>query len=157
MQTFIIAMIMIYLILVGLFKSFIQPVVILLTVPLALVLVFPGLLLTNNPLSFFSGIGIIALTGVVVNDAIVLLDAINQYRQRGLSKHEAIVAGVKQRVKPILSTSITTIGGVLPLSIANPFMGPLGFALSFGLVSSTICTLYVIPIIYGLLTRDKEK
>lgn len=155
--SFLIAMLLVYIVLVVQFKSFIQPIVILFTVPLALIMVFPGLVLTGNPMSFFAGLGIVALVGIVVNDAIVMLDAINRYRAEGMSRNEALTEGVKQRFKPILATSITTIAGVLPLALANPFLAALGYALAFGLISSTIFTLYVTPLIYSVLTRSKPK
>lgn len=154
--SFIIAIILVYIVLVAQFKSFVQPLIILFTVPLALIMVFPGLVITGNPISFFAGLGIVALVGIVVNDAIVMIDAINRYRDEGLSRNEALAEGVKQRFKPILATSITTIAGVLPLALANPFLAALGYALVFGLISSTIFTLYVTPVIYSVLTRNKK-
>lgn len=155
--SFIIAILLVYIVLVTQFKSFVQPFIILLTVPLAMIMVFPGLLWTGNPISFFAGLGIVALVGIVVNDAIVMIDAVNRYRDEGLSRNEALVEGVKQRFKPILATSITTIAGVLPLALANPFLAALGYALVFGLISSTIFTLYVTPLIYSVLTRKNPK
>lgn len=149
-SAFIIAMLLVYIVLVAQFKSFMQPALIALSVLFSLAFVFPGLVLTGNPLSFFAMLGIIALIGIVVNDSIVLIDAINRFRSEdGMKTKEAIVEGIKQRFKPILATSLTTIAGVLPLALANPFMSALGYALVFGLVSSTIFTLYTVPVMYA--------
>ncbi len=137
------------------FNSFRQSFFILLSLPLALIAVFPGLAITGQTLSFPSFIGVIALSGVVVNDAIMLMDKINRNRRSGLSKFEAIIDAGRTRLQPILLTTITTVAGILPLTLSDPIWGPLGFAIIFGLSFATVLTLFVIPMLY-LKFGEKE-
>lgn len=137
----------IYLLLLWQFKSYKQPFIILVTIPLALVGVFFGLYFIGQNISFPSFIGIVALSGIVVNNAIILLDKINKNSQSGLSKQEAILDASKLRLRPILLTAVTTIFGILPLAISDPVWGPLGYTIIFGLAFSTILTLLVLPVI----------
>jgi multidrug efflux pump subunit AcrB len=151
--TFVIAILLIYIVLVAQFNSFVQPGIILFSVPLALIGVFPALALTGNFFSFFAMIGIIALAGVVVNDAIVFISTINSLRkEEHLAIEEAIVEAAKLRFKPILSTTITSIGGILPLTITVAVWESLGVSFIFGLLVGTLATLTVIPVIYYSLT-----
>jgi len=143
------AIMLVYIILSIQFNSLHQPLVILFSVPLAVTGVMAGLLITGNNLGFYAMMGMIALVGIAVNDAIVLLDYMNYLRKEGMDKKEAILEGVRTRFIPVFTTSITTIGGVLPLAVFNPTYGQLGIALIFGLVASTLLTLLVIPVIYS--------
>lgn len=146
---FLIAILLMYLVLAGQFNSLTQPLLILLAVPLALTLVFPTLALFNESLSFLASIGVVALAGVVVNDAIVYLSYINTLRTRdGMNLTDAIVEAGKVRLKPILSTTITTAGGILPLTITVPFWKGMGLTLISGLIMATIGTLVVVPVVY---------
>jgi len=142
--------------LVLMFNSFKQPLIILFTLPLALIGVFPGLYLIGLNLSFPAFLGVVALTGVVVNDAIVLIDRINQNRKKGIEFKEAIAEAANARLQPILMTTITTVAGILPLAISNEFWAGLGFALVFGLICATFLTLIVIPVLYYILCKPKK-
>ncbi len=148
MLVFIIAVIAVYLILVFQFNSYVQPGLIMFTVPLALIGVFPAIWAIGSTLNMVSGLGIIALVGIVVNDAIVFVDYFNRLRREHASSLiTAIVETGRARFKPILSTSITTIFGVLPLTVMDPFWRGLGTSLIVGLICSTVGTLVVFPIL----------
>jgi HAE1 family hydrophobic/amphiphilic exporter-1 len=101
--------------------------------------------------------GIVALVGIAVNDAIVLIDYINYLRSEGMERKEAIAEAVRTRFQPVLATSLTTIGGVLPLALYNDSFSQLGFALIFGLVASTFLTLLIIPIVYNAIDEISKK
>jgi len=154
---FIIALMLVYILLSVQFNSLTQPIVIIISVPLALIGTFIGLAITGNNLGFYSLFGIVSLVGIAVNDAIVLVDYTNYLRNQGMERNKAIVESVKTRFNPVLATSITTIGGVLPISVADPALGQLGYALIFGLVASTALTLLVIPIVYSMNDGITEK
>ncbi len=143
--------------LVLMFNSFRQPMIILFTLPLALIGVFPGLYLIGIKLSFPSFLGVVALSGIVVNDAIVLIDRINQNRKKHKDLIYSISEAAKARMQPIFMTSITTIVGILPLAITDEFWGGLGFALVFGLAFSTILTLIVMPVLYYSFESRRAK
>ena len=102
-------------------------------------------------------LGVVALSGIVVNDAIILIDRINKNRQKGIEFKEAIAEGAKSRLQPIIMTSITTIMGIIPLALSNEFWEGLGFTIIFGLLFSTILMLIVIPIFYYLFEYRKAK
>lgn len=155
--SYLIAILLVYIILVVQFNSLSQPIVILISVPLALIGVVLGLLFTGNNMGTYSMMGIIALVGIAVNDAIVLLDYNNTLRHQGYSREEALVEAVKTRFKPVMSTSITTIGGVLPLAINSVTYGQLGYSLIFGLITSTLLTLLIIPIVLYTMDNIIEK
>lgn len=158
---FILAMLAVYLILVYQFYSYFQPALIMCAIPLALIGVFPGLLLVGSTLNMISGLGVIALVGIVVNDAIVFISTYNRYRTERPEDtfDERLVRTGYTRFKPIFSTSITTIGGILPLTLMDPFWTGLGTSIIAGLVFSTIGTLIAIPVLYSsaLTLRNKFK
>tara|TARA_Y100000588_G_scaffold393092_1_gene507549 strand:- start:258 stop:2339 length:2082 start_codon:yes stop_codon:yes gene_type:complete len=154
---FVIALMLVYILLSVQFNSLTQPIVIIISVPLALIGTLIGLAITGNNLGFYSLFGVVSLVGIAVNDAIVLVDYTNYLRNQGKDRNEAIVEAVKTRFNPVLATSITTIGGVLPISVADPALGQLGYALIFGLVASTALTLMVIPIVYSMNDGITEK
>jgi len=140
---FVIAMLMVLQ-----FKSYRQPVFILVSIPLSVIGIFPGLVLVGQSLSFPAVIGIVALAGIVVNNAILLIDAINQYRLRGWQRTQAIIAACQVRFQPVLLTAATTIGGMIPLVFTNPTWAPIAYSIIFGLFFSTVLTLVVIPLLY---------
>lgn len=154
----VVAVFLIYIILVVRFQSLLQPLLIMLAVPMALAGASWGLALTGNPLSFMSFLGVISLTGIAVNDSIVLVDTVNRLRGEGLGLEEAITRGARSRLRAVLLTSITTIGGLLPLSIGGgEFWAPFGFAMIFGLAASTVLTLVVQPAAYLTLERRRQQ
>lgn len=157
MFSFMVALVLVYIILVVQFNSLIQPIVILLSVPFAIIGVVFGLILTGNNLGIYAMTGVVALAGIAVNDAIVLIDYINYLRGLGKDRRTAVKEAVETRFIPVLATSLTTIGGVLPLALYNDMFSQLGFALIFGLISSTVLTLLIIPIVYYALDRLSER
>jgi HAE1 family hydrophobic/amphiphilic exporter-1 len=151
----ILSLILVFMVLAAQFESVIQPFVIMLTIPLAgvgTVLIF---FLSGNTLNMMAYIGIIMLGGISVNNAILLIDRINQLRESGMQKKEAIILAGRQRFRPIIMTSITTILALLPLTIgigeSASLRAPMALAVIGGLFSSTLLTLVVIPCVYWKL------
>jgi multidrug efflux pump subunit AcrB len=130
------------------FRSVAQALLIFLAIPLSFLGVFGALKLTDNPQSFLSGVGFIALIGVAVNNTILLVDSANQRRRAGASAGEAIQHAVTSRFRPLITTTVTTVVGLLPLAIGDPFWESLGFTLMGGLVSSTVFVLLCFPTFY---------
>ena len=147
----LIAVILVFTILAVQFNSLSQPLIILFTVPMALIGVMPGLVLTGNTFGLVSFIGVIALVGIAVNDAIVFIDYINYLRKNGYELLDAVKETGKTRFIPVFATSITTMGGILPITLKNEFFAPMGYSLIFGLIMATVLTLIVVPVIYTLL------
>ncbi|MBN2307086.1 efflux RND transporter permease subunit [Candidatus Peregrinibacteria bacterium] len=144
-----ISILLIFLILVTQFNSFRQPFVILMALPLSLIGVFYGFMIIGLHLGVATMIGIAALAGIVVNDAIVLVDRINENRRTsGMALKEAILEAGPARLQPIVITSVTTILGVLPISLTDAFWTTLGMAIVFGMAFSTVLTLLIIPVFY---------
>jgi HAE1 family hydrophobic/amphiphilic exporter-1 len=154
---FVLALLMVYIVLVVQFNSFLQPLMILFSVPFAIIGVVIGLIVTQNNLGFFAMFGIVALVGIAVNDAIVLIDFTNYLRKESMPLREAVAEAVKTRFQPVIATSLTTIGGVLPLALFNDSFSELGYALIFGLFASTVLTLMIIPIVYYSVEKRTEK
>lgn len=152
----IVAIVLIAFILVLQFNSFKQPLIIIFSLPLAMIGVILGLNLVGQPFSFPAFIGIVALAGIVVNDAIVLIDRINKNIKDGILFEEAIIQAGLSRMQPIFLTSITTIAGIFPLIYANEIWRGLSLTVIFGLIFSTFLTLIIIPTIYAGVCR-KEK
>ncbi|MBT6531074.1 MAG: efflux RND transporter permease subunit [Betaproteobacteria bacterium] len=148
---------LIYLLIGTQFKSYFQPLMILVTVPLAFIGVVIGLIITQNPLSLYTMYGIVALTGISVNSAIVLIDAANTRRKNGMNSIYSIVYAARRRVVPILITSFTTIAGLLSLALGlggnSLLWGPVASAIMWGLAVSTLMTLFVIPLLYKTFSR----
>lgn len=148
----ILSLILVYMVLAAQFESVIQPFVIMLTIPLAGVGTVLTFFIMGKSLNMMAYIGIIMLGGIAVNNAIILIDRINQLREQGVNKKEAIVIAGSQRIRPILMTSLTTILGLLPLTIgigeSASLRSPMALAVIGGLVSSTLLTLIVIPCVY---------
>jgi len=148
---------LIYLILAAQFKSYAQPMLILVTVPLAFTGVILGLLVARIPLSLYTLYGVIALTGIAVNSAIVLIDAANERLASGMSVLHAAVYAARRRVVPILITSVTTIGGLFSLAVGlggkSLLWGPVAASIVWGLGFSTVLTLFVMPLLYWMFMR----
>jgi len=150
------AIVFVYMVMAAQFESLLHPLTVMFTLPLAAVGVFPLLLATRINVSIMSLLGIIMLTGIVVNNAIVFVDYVNQLRARGRSRWDALIEGGGVRMRPILMTSLTTILGGLPVALGLGTSGaewrqPLGMAVLGGLLTSTFLTLLVIPVVYSLL------
>ncbi len=154
---FLLAVVFIYLVLAAQFESFIHPLTILLSVPLAVVGALISLFVFQQSMNIFSQIGLIMLIGLVTKNSILIVEFANQLRARGLETTEAVVQAAEIRLRPILMTSFATIFGVLPLAIGlgagAESRRPLGIAVVGGLLFSTFLTLILVPIVYRLLAR----
>ena len=150
-----IAFLIIILLLVGQFNSIRRPLIILLTIPLGMIGVVFGLLVARSYFGFMTLLGVISLAGIVINNAIVLLDRIKlEIEEHGLEPNRAIVEAAQRRMRPILLTTVTTIGGLLPLWLGGgPMYEPMAIAIIFGLAFATVLTLGVVPILYSLFFR----
>ncbi|WP_273207346.1 efflux RND transporter permease subunit [Marinobacter subterrani] len=138
------------------FNSFRRVGIILLTVPLATVGIFPGLVLSGSPFGFQSLLGVIALVGIVVNNAIVLLDVMDRELEKGRTIRDAVRSAVEQRTRPILLTTATTVAGLLPLAFSSSTLWPpMAWAIISGLLASTALTLLVIPAVCVQVIREK--
>ena len=150
---------LIYLILAAQFRSYFQPMLILVTVPLAFTGVVLGLLVARIPLSLYTMYGVIALTGIAVNSAIVLIDAANDRLANGMGVLHAAVYAARRRVVPILITSVTTVGGLFSLAVGlggkSLLWGPVASSIVWGLGFSTVLTLFVMPLLYWLFMRRR--
>ncbi len=136
------------------FNSFRLVVMVLVTVPLAVVGVVPGLILAGQPFGFTAMLGIVALIGIVVNNAIVLIDVAERLRAEGSAIGDAIEQAVIRRTRPILLTTATTIAGLIPLTLTRSTLWPpMAWAIISGLLASTLLTLLVIPVLYRLLMK----
>jgi multidrug efflux pump subunit AcrB len=151
-QALALAVFLVFAVLVLQLGSFRQPFIILLAIPLALIGTIGGFLLFWIPFSFSAFIGIISLVGIVVNDAIVMVDTMNRHSEAGLSVQKAAAEGIADRFRPILTTSITTIVGLTPLALSEPTWMPLCSAIIFGLLAATASALLIVPCLYLLLT-----
>jgi HAE1 family hydrophobic/amphiphilic exporter-1 len=155
----LLAIFLVYLVMASQFESFLHPFVILFTIPLALIGAVFGLLVTGSTISVVVFIGLILLAGIVVNNAIVLIDLINQLREKGMNKMEAIIEGGRSRLRPILMTTLTTALGLLPLAIGigegAEVRAPMAITVIGGLTVSTALTLIVIPVMYSVMDREK--
>jgi HAE1 family hydrophobic/amphiphilic exporter-1 len=158
---FLVAILLIYLILGTEFQSFIQPLIVMFTVPFAFIGVVIGLVVMQFPFTLNAGVAIVALAGVVVNDSIVLVDFIKRARARGVSRWESVVEAGCMRLRPILLTSITTILGVLPLAMgwggASVSWGPMAASLAWGLAFATVLTLFIIPALFSIVDDIRKK
>jgi HAE1 family hydrophobic/amphiphilic exporter-1 len=155
-QSMILAVFLVFIILTLQFKSIGQPFIILTTLPMAFIGVIWGLIITGNEFGFYAFMGLVALIGIAVNDAIVLIDYINYLKKEGLDTVDAILEAGKTRFNPVLATTLTTISGVLPLAFKEAYYAQFSFALIFGLMVTTILTLIYIPTIYRLFTRRRK-
>ncbi|HHM24289.1 MAG TPA: efflux RND transporter permease subunit, partial [Bacteroidetes bacterium] len=142
------------------FESLIQPLIIMFSVPLAMIGAISLLFLTGQSLNIMTLIGIVVLAGIVVNDAIVKVDFINQGRRAGLSLREAIEAAGRKRLRPIIMTTVTTVFGLLPMALGMgsgaELRRPLAVAVIGGLSASTLLTLIVVPVLYAIAAGRKS-
>ena len=157
MLTLAMAVFLVYLVMASQFESLLHPFVILFTIPLALVGAVWALWLTGTTVSVVAFIGLIMLAGIVVNNAIVLVDLINQLRRAGAGLHDAIMEAARARLRPILMTTLTTTLALLPMALGfgegAEVRTPMAITVIGGLVVSTLLTLLVIPVVYSLLDR----
>jgi HAE1 family hydrophobic/amphiphilic exporter-1 len=155
------AVAIVYLVMVATFSSLIQPLILLISIPFAATGALGLLLLTDTPLGVPALIGMLLLVGVVVTNAIVLIDLINQYRKQGRSIQQSIMDGSRQRLRPILMTALATIFALSPLAFGITGGGfisqPLAIVVIGGLVSSTLLTLVIVPVLYWLIEGRKER
>jgi multidrug efflux pump len=158
---FLLALVLVYLVLAAQFESFRDPLIIMLTVPLALAGAVFSLWITDQTLNIFSEIGIIVLVGLVTKNGILIVEFANQRKNDGLSVKEAIIDASAKRFRPILMTTLATILGALPIALAlgdaSTSRIPMGISIVGGLAFSLILTLYVIPGLYIYLTSRKHK
>jgi len=155
----VISVILIYLILASVLKSYVQPLIIMAVLPYAIIGVLVGILLRGEPVSLPALIGFVALLGVVVNDSLLLMVFINK-RKENMNRIMAVFMSAKHRFRPIVLTTITTFGGLAPLMIKtrgeSAFLAPMAIALGFGLVFATLITLFLIPSLYLILDDAKQ-
>jgi HAE1 family hydrophobic/amphiphilic exporter-1 len=155
------AVAIVYLVMVATFSSLVQPLILLISIPFAATGALGLLLLTDTPLGVPALIGMLLLVGVVVTNAIVLIDLINQYRKQGRSIQQSIMDGSRQRLRPILMTALATIFALSPLAFGITGGGfisqPLAIVVIGGLVSSTLLTLVIVPVLYWLIEGRKER
>ena len=145
----LISIALILLVLIAQYNSIAKPLVVLSAVPLALIGALLGLLVTGWPLGFMPSLGIVSLAGVVINNAIILIDFIQNEVASGTSLHDAVMKAGKVRMQPIVLTTLTTVGGMLPLALfGGPMWAGMSYAMIFGLIFSTVLTLVVLPTIY---------
>ena len=153
------ALILVYLVMASLFESLLHPFVIMFTAPLAAIGAILALLATNTSVSVVVFIGAILLVGIVVNNAIVLVDRVNRLRLEGMERRAAVIAGAHQRFRPIVMTTTTTVLGLLPMAIglgeAAELRTPMAITVIGGLLIATFLTLVVIPVVYDLVDRKK--
>jgi multidrug efflux pump subunit AcrB len=152
---FPIALFAIYFIIASLFKSYIQPIIIMITIPFGLIGAILGHLILNLPITILSVFGMVALTGIVVNDAIVLIEAFNHRLEEGYTLFSALTNACKRRFRAILLTTLTTFSGLMPLilekSLQAQFLIPMAVSIAFGVLFSTLVTLIIIPCIIAAL------
>ena len=146
-----VSMLLMYGLLVLQFDSFSKPFLIFSAIPLGFPGLFPGLFFTDNPLGFFALLGIMGLLGIVVNNTIMLMDFADQERAKGKGIRTSIVDAVRIRFRPLVTTSATTIAGLLPLALTDPFWEPLTVSIIFGIASSTTLVIFVFPLFYSIL------
>ncbi|MBJ6977922.1 efflux RND transporter permease subunit [Luteimonas sp. MC1782] len=151
------AIFMVYLVMASQFESLLHPFVILFTIPLAMVGAVLALLMTGNTISVVVFIGLILMVGLVVKNAIILIDKVNQLREAGVAKRDALVEGARSRLRPIVMTTLSTLFGFMPLALAfgegAEVRSPMAITVIGGLLVSTLLTLLVIPVVYDLLDR----
>lgn len=152
------AILIIYMIIMVQFGSLIQPLIIMLTIPLSIIGSVLGLFIFKEPLSFTAVFGIVSLAGIVVNNAIILVDYINSERKLGISLDEACREAAGKRFRPVMLTTITTVIGLIPLAFSGSSMfAPMSIALMAGLIVATLLTLIVIPVVFSIVISRVER
>jgi len=157
---FLLALVLVYMILAAQFESFVQPLTILVAVPLALIGAVALLAMTGNGLNTMSLIGIVILVGIVVNDAIIKVDFINQARHRGVKLRDAVLEAGRVRLRPIVMTTVTTVLGLVPMALGigrgSDLRAPMAIAVIGGLILATALTLIVVPVVYETIQRIRD-
>jgi HAE1 family hydrophobic/amphiphilic exporter-1 len=157
----VISLILVYLIMASQFESLKMPFIIMFSIPFAFSGVAMALFVTNTTLSVISGIGAVMLIGIVVKNAVVLVDFINLMRDRGNELYEAIAISGRSRLRPVIMTSATTILGMLPLAMStgsgSELWSPMGVAVIGGLIFSTLVTLVIVPVVYAIFAKRGER
>ena len=156
-----VAVLLVYIVMVLVFNSLVDPLVIMFSLPLATIGAFPALFLTQRPIGISALIGFLMLIGIVVTNAIVLLDLVEQHRHRGMPMYDALIQGGRTRVRPILMTAIATILALVPLGLGlsegEIIASELATVVIGGLFTSTFLTLIVIPVVYSLVEDAKVR
>jgi HAE1 family hydrophobic/amphiphilic exporter-1 len=160
-QALVLALILIYVVMGALFESYLLPLSILTSVPLAFIGVYWSMYITGTPMDAVALIGAILMCGIVVNNGIVIVDHINQLRKRGMDREQAILEGGHHRFRPVLMTALTTILGCVPLAMGGTQVGEVAFnslgrALIGGLTTGTFLTLFLVPVSYSLVDDLQE-
>jgi multidrug efflux pump subunit AcrB len=158
----LVAIALVFMIMVGTFRSLVQPLILMVSIPFAATGAVAGLLITDTALGVPAMVGLLMLIGIVVTNAIVLIDLINQYRGRGEDLRSAIIDGARLRLRPIIMTACATIFALIPMALGftggGAFIsGPLAIVVIGGLVSSTVLTLLLVPVLYSVVERRSER
>jgi HAE1 family hydrophobic/amphiphilic exporter-1 len=157
----VVSLILVYLVMASQFESLKMPFIIMFSIPFAFTGVAIALFITGTTLSVISGIGAVLLIGIVVKNAIVLVDFINLMRDRGNELYDAIAISGRSRLRPVLMTSATTILGMLPLALSSgsgsELWSPMGVAVIGGLIFSTVVTLIIVPVVYAIFVKRGER
>ncbi|TFH33553.1 MAG: efflux RND transporter permease subunit, partial [Bacteroidia bacterium] len=157
----VLSLVLVYLVMASQFESLKMPFIIMFSIPFSFSGVALALFITNTTLSIIAGIGAIMLIGIVVKNAIVLVDFINLMRDRGMELYEAVAVSGRSRLRPVLMTSLTTILGMLPLAMSvgegSEIWSPMGISVIGGLVFSTLVTLVLVPVVYVIFSRRGER
>ncbi|HEX2878578.1 MAG TPA: efflux RND transporter permease subunit, partial [Polyangiaceae bacterium] len=157
----IMGIILVYIILAAQFESLLHPLTIMMALPFALIGAIAGLLIANQYLSMFAMIGVILLMGLVTKNGILLVEFTNQLREQGRNTHDALLEAGPIRLRPILMTTVAMIAGMIPVALAKgdgaETRVPMAVAIIGGLISSTILTLGVVPVVYSLLDGLRQR
>jgi multidrug efflux pump subunit AcrB len=152
---------MIYVLLAVLFRSYAQPLIVMTAIPFGFMGAVLGHIVMGWDLTLLSMFGVVALTGVVVNDSLIMIDFINRARRRGLSLRESVLSSGVRRFRPIMLTSVTTFAGLTPLlleqSLQARFLIPMAISLGFGVIFATLITLILVPVVFTLLADLKVR
>jgi multidrug efflux pump len=159
-STFVLALVIVFLLLAAQFESFRHPIIIIVTVPLAITGALIGLWMTDGSINVFSQIGCIMLIGLAAKNGILIVEFANQLRDRGVEFQEAIIDSAAIRLRPVLMTSLCTVFGAVPLLIASgagaESRATIGAVVVYGVVFSMLLTLYVVPVLYGYIARNTQ-
>ena len=151
----IVALILIFAILAAKFNSYVQPFIVMLTIPFAIIGVIFGLMITGLPFSLMTLIAVLALAGIVVNDSLILVDFVNSEREKGVDRWNSLINAGTVRLRPILMTTVTTIAGFMPILLSTSSQveswKPIAVSIAFGLAFATLLTLFIIPVVYSFI------
>jgi multidrug efflux pump subunit AcrB len=151
---FAVALLAMYVLLAFEFKSYAQPLLILLIIPFGMIGAIAGHAIQDLPLTIFSIFGVVALSGILINDSIVLTDFINTLRRTGMSTREALTQAGQRRFRPVMLTTVTTVGGLTPILLETSFQAqmliPMATSIAFGEIFATVLVLYLVPVLYSI-------